>query len=193
MRIVIVIIFGLLVSACANDVPPINFSVPNVGPSAVKIPVEIKVITVTMARTDEQTGPMPPNAAPLAPYWKEAIQEALDKMAIFQDDAPKKISLSVKVLKIDLPIAGFSMTTDTAAHYELIDRTDGSVIYATDINASGTTPADYAFLGLARARESLNRSVQNNILQFLQALETVNINKPMFPAPSPAKKPGPNN
>jgi hypothetical protein len=181
---------GLFVSACGS-VPPINFSVPNVGPSATKIHAEVKVITVTLARADEQTGPMPANAAPLAPYWKEALEEALDKMAIFQDDAPKKLSLSVKVLKIDLPSAGISMTTDTAAHYELIDRADGSVIYATDINASGTTPGDFAFQGLARARESLNRSVQNNILQFLQALQTTNINQPMLPAPSPAKQPKP--
>jgi hypothetical protein len=64
----------------------------------------------------------------------------------------------------------------------LIDRSNGTVIFTTDVNSSGTTPADFAFLGLARARESVNRAVQNNILQFLQALETVNVNKPMFPA-----------
>jgi hypothetical protein len=50
---------------------------------------------------------------------------------------------------------------------------------------SGTTPADFAFLGVARARESVNRGVQNNILQFLQALETANVNKPMFPGAAP--------
>ena len=30
-------------------------------------------------------------------------------------------------------------------------------------------------------RESINRAVQNNITQFLQALETVDVQKPMFP------------
>ena len=40
---------------------------------------------------------------------------------------------------------------------------------------------DYAFSGIARQRESVNRAVQNNITQFLQSLETVDANKPMFP------------
>ena len=39
----------------------------------------------------------------------------------------------------------------------------------------------YAFMGIVRARESVNRAVQNNITMFLQALETVNFDKAMFP------------
>lgn len=33
-----------------------------------------------------------------------------------------------------------------------------------------------------RAREAVNRSVQNNIILFLQQLETVDVDRPMFPA-----------
>ncbi len=43
-------------------------------------------------------------------------------------------------------------------------------------------PAGYAFAGVIRARESINRSTQNNIALFLQALETVDVSKPMFPS-----------
>jgi len=43
-------------------------------------------------------------------------------------------------------------------------------------------------LGLARMRESINRAVQNNITQFLQSLETVDVQKPMFPAKLGAAK-----
>jgi hypothetical protein len=134
-----------------------------------------------MARPDEQQGQLKAGMETITPYWKTSVEEALNRMAIFQDDAQKKVSLSIKVLKIDVPNFGAEMTTDVAARYELIDRASGGVIYATDINSSGTTPADFAFLGLARARESVNRAVQNNILQFLQALETIDVNKPMFP------------
>jgi len=176
-----------LLTACAQGVPPLNFSVPNVGPSRVHIPAEVKSITVSMARPDEQTSrPLRAGNETIAPYWKAAIEEALNKMVIFQDDAPKKVSLSVKVLKIDTPTAGISMTTDVGARYEILDRGNGAVIFTTDINTRGTTPGDFAFLGLARARESVNRAVQNNILQFLQALETVDINRPMIPAVQPA-------
>lgn len=109
-------------------------------------------------------------------------------MAIFQDDAAKKVNISVKILRLDIPGAGASMTTETAARYEIMDRKTGDIIFTQDIPSSGTTPWDHAFLGIARVRESINRAVQNNITQFLQALETVDVQKPMFPAKVGASK-----
>ncbi len=79
------------------------------------------------------------------------------------------------------------MTTKSAARYEIIDRANGDIIFTQDINSEGVVPFDYAFIGMIRARESLNRSVQQNIAQFLQALETVDVSKPMFPAKVPQK------
>jgi hypothetical protein len=187
VRRITLIVALLLLSACAQGIPPLNFSVPNVGPSATHIPAEVKSITVSMARPDEQTGnPLQAGNETIAPFWKTSLEEALNTMTIFRDDAPKKVSISVKVLKIDMPIAGFSMTTDVGARYEILDRTDGAIIYTANINTSGTTPLDFAFAGVARLRESVNRAVQNNILQFLQALQTVNVNRPMFPGAAKA-------
>jgi hypothetical protein len=190
LRVVAAIAAVLLLGGCAQSIPPLNFSVPNVGPSKTKIPAELRSITISMARPDEARGDMMAGMEVVVPIWKSALEEALNKMAIFRDDAPRKVSLSVKVLKINVPFAGISFTTETGARYELLDRATGAVIYTTDINASGTTPGDFAFLGVARARESVNRSVQNNILQFLQQLEQVNVSKPMFPAePAPRGRP----
>ena len=75
----------------------------------------------------------------------------------------------------------FTMTTKTVARYELIDRATGGIVYTQDVSASGEVPFNYAFAGVVRARESISRSAQNNIAQFLQALETVDVSKPMFP------------
>ena len=111
-------------------------------------------------------------------------------MAIFKDDSPKKVSLAVKILKFDTPALGVGMTTHASARYEIIDRSDGSIIFTTDISTSasapptpGVTQFDYAFdiAGVDGVHESINRSVQNNIIQFLQVLETVDMDKPMFP------------
>ena len=115
------------------------------------------------------------------PLWQTALVEALNKMAIFNDDGKEKVNIAVKILKFEIPAAGFSMTTETEARYEIQNRKTGDIIYTQNIAASGTTPAGYAFLGATRALESMNRSVQNNISLFLQALETVDIDKPMFP------------
>lgn len=172
----------IFLSGCGS-VPPLNFSVPNVGVSQKKIDAELKSMTVTIARPDEKTGDLPVGMEQMVPQlWDSALTEALNKMTIFQDDASKKVNVSVKILKLDIPAGGLSMTTDTAARYEIMDRKTGDIIFTQDISSSGTTPLDYAFLGVARARESINRAVQNNITQFLQALETVDVQKPMFPA-----------
>ncbi|MCC4587071.1 lipoprotein [Xanthomonas sp. NCPPB 1067] len=172
----------LALAGCASN-PPMNFSVPNVGVASKKVDAELKSLTVTLARPDEKTGELPAWAEGQIPtLWQSALVEAVNRMVIFRDDAPRKVSLSVKVLKLDVPSFGASMTTDSAARYELIDRETGAIIYTQDIAASGTVPAGYAFAGVIRARESVNRSVQNNIAQFLQALETVDASKPMFPA-----------
>jgi hypothetical protein len=173
----------ILLSGCGATIPPLNFSVPNVGVTQKKIDAEMKSMTVTIARPDEKTGDLPVGMETMVPQlWQTALTEALNKMTIFQDDATKKVNVSVKILKLNPPGAGASMTTETAARYEIMDRKTGDVIFTQDIASSGTTPFDHSFLGVARARESINRAVQNNITQFLQALETVDVQKPMFPA-----------
>lgn len=168
--------------------PPLNFSVPNVGYSTHKLDAEMKSLTVTLARPDEATGRMPAGIEGIVPaLWQTSLIESLNKMAIFKDDAPEKVNLSVKVLKVAPPAAGLSMTTEVEARYEIQNRANGDIIYSQNIASSGTVPMDYAFMGIVRARESVNRAVQNNVAQFLQALETVDLKKPMFPTKAAAK------
>ncbi|KAF1015531.1 MAG: hypothetical protein GAK31_01005 [Stenotrophomonas maltophilia] len=174
-------VMAVALTACSTN-PPLNFSVPNVGVSSKKIDGELKSLTVTLARPDEAKGKIPAEAQHEVPQmWQTALTKALNRMAIFRDDAPVKLNLSVKILAIDIPNFGASMTTKTVARYELIDRATGGIVYTQDAAASGEVPFNYAFAGLVRARESISRSAQNNIAQFLQALETVDVSKPMFP------------
>lgn len=177
----------LLLNGCATPVVPINFSVPNVGLAKKKIDAEVKSLTVTVAPTSEATGTQNINTALVTPLWTSAMNEALNKMNIFQDDAPMKINISVKILSFDPPSAGFSMTTKTSARYEILDRKSGDLIYTQDFSTAHTTPADFAFNARIRINDSINHAVQENIAQFLQALESVDIRKPMFPAKGASK------
>lgn len=171
----------LALSGCAAN-PPLNFTVPNVGLSPTRINAEVKSLTVTLARPDEKKGDMPAWAQTEVPsLWQTALIEAINKMVIFRDDAPHKLNLSVKVLALDVPGAGISFTTKTIARYELTDRDTGAIVFTQDISSEGYVSGSYAFAGFTRARESVNRSVQNNISQFLGALGTANVDKPMFP------------
>ena len=184
------ILFLLLLSSGCTKRLPVNFSAPNIGVSSTKLDAELKSLTVAVACPDEAICKIEVplvwcsgDFCPISLYvgvWKTALEEAFNRMAIFKDDSPKKVSLAVKILKFQT-ISAFPVA-HTSARYEIIDRSDGSIIFTTDVNSSGVVPFDYAFLGTIRLRESASRSVQNNILKFLQALETVDIDRPMFPS-----------
>ena len=175
----------LLSSGCIGTKRlPVNFSAPNIGVSSTKLDAELKSLTVSVARPDEATGEIDPGIGVHAGLWKNALEEAFNRMAIFKDDSPRKVSLAVKILKFQT-ISAFP-AAHTSARYEIIDRSDGSIIFTTDISTSGEGPfklepfADDA-VG-SRSVDGINRSVQKNIIQFLQALETVDMDKPMFPS-----------
>jgi hypothetical protein len=162
-------------SACGT-VPPINFSVANVGPSQTKLDAEIKSITVTIANREEATGDLNPQTSLVTHDWETAVKEAFDRMAVFRDDAPRKLSVAVKILRLELT-NGPTVKVDTTARYQLIDRATGAVVFGMDVSTRGEGSLDYSIVAVARSREALNRSVQANIQQFLQALGTVNLGK----------------
>ena len=178
----------LLFSFGCVSLPPVNFSAPNIGVSSTKLDAELKSLTVSVARPDEATGEIDPGIGVHTGLWKTSLEEAFNRMAIFKDDSPRKVSLAVKILKLGVPRFGAGMTTHASARYEIIDRSDGSIIFTTDISTSGEGPfkidpfCDFGCAMGSRVVDGLNRSVQKNIIQFLQVLETVDMDKPMFPS-----------
>lgn len=174
------VIPALFLGACVQA-PPLNFSVADVGPSSTKLDAEVKSITVVPASPKEAIGPINPATGGLTDIWRNALQEALDRSAIFKDDAQRKVSISVKIVKFEVPSAGFDMVSHAGARYDIIDRATGAIIYTQTVDTPGVVPAGYAFVGVVRARESINRAVQNNIAEFLKSLQTADLSKSMFP------------
>jgi len=196
-QILFILLLLLLSSGCTTTKRlPVNFSAPNIGVSSTKLDAELKSFTVSMARPDEAIGKIEVpivwchdilDFCPISFYvgvWKTALEEAFNRMAIFKDDSPKKVSLAVKILKFQT-LSAFP-ATHTSARYEIIDRSDGSIIFTTDISASGEGRFKFDLFADdpvgSQSVDGINRSVQKNIIQFLQALETVDIDKPMFPS-----------
>lgn len=191
-------VLAAVLAGCAQpQVPPLNFSVPNVGLSARPLDAEIRSLTVTIGRPDEQVGRVDweyiddTGGGAITAAWQNAMQEALDRTLIFRDGGLKKVSLAVKILRLELLMELFSYetTVETVARYEVIDRTNGDIMYTQEIAASGVVPFGYEGFTLdaeyaseVRIRESVNRAVQNNISLFLQAAETIDVTRPMFPA-----------
>jgi hypothetical protein len=103
--------------------------------------------------------------------WERAVVEALNKTSVFDDDSARKVNLFVKIQELDPPAGGFTMVTDTTAKYLLVNRKTGETLMEETISTKGIVPPGYAFVGVVRAKESINRAVQNNIQNFLQLLE----------------------
>ena len=199
MRLVLsAAVLGSVLAGCAPpQLPPLNFSVPNIGLSARPLDAEVRSLTVTLGRPDELMGLIDwehvddTGGGAITAAWQNALQEALDRTLIFRDGGSKRVSVAVKVLKLEFS-RDWEFTESSAeavARYEVIDRTNGDIVYTQEIAASGAEPFGYEgltmdaeYISELRIRESINRAVQNNISLFLQAAETIDVTKPMFPA-----------
>ena len=53
---------------------------------------------------------------------------------------------------------------------------------AESISSEGVVPMDYAFMGIIRATESMNRAVRNNIADFINSLESADLSRAMYKA-----------
>jgi len=93
-------------------------------------------------------------------------------------DSPARVAIQIpkwSEIKFDVPAAGFAMVSDCGAIYEITDRSAGEVVFSENIRTSGTTPVDYAFAGVIRMQESMNRCVRNNIENFINLLDGTDI------------------
>lgn len=172
--------FSVLCFALAGctAAPPVDFTVEEVGIIDNRKDAELRSLTVGYASQKQQKTVQGNHEVP--PLWKEALQDALNRSLAFTDDASKKVNLSVRIIELDTPEFGASMTTKTAAIYEIVDRKTGDLLFAETIESEGVVPMNYAFVGYVRAIESLNRAVRNNIADFINRLDNSDLSKPMF-------------
>lgn len=151
-----------------NTVPPADFTLAQV-PSVDKKDVELVSITVGYVPKSRNNTIETNHLVP--PAWKEALLDAINRSLLFSDDKERKVSISVKIDEFNAPAAGFAMTSTCGASYEVMDRSNGEVLFYERIASSGTVPMDFAFAGVVRALESVNRCGRNNIYRFLNKLD----------------------
>ena len=159
--------------------PPIDFTVQDVGPIKNRKNAELKSITVGYATAEQKQGDIDTGYA-IPGIWKEALVDALNRSLAFKDDSDVKVNLSVRIVEFDMPSFGATMTTTTAAIYEIMDRETGNLLMTETITSEGVVPMDYAFVGATRATESINRAARNNIAEFINRLEQIDFSKPVF-------------
>lgn len=168
------LIFIGTLSGCTSA-PPFNFAEPNVAVSQTVVNYTLKSAVVTLASPSEQDGPLPSDASIIVPIWQSALEDAVDRSAVFADPAPYSVNLECKVLELHLPLFGITMETTVSARYQVTDRHTGKIIFEKVINTKGDVPMSYSFIGVIREKESVNVAVQNNIGVFLQQIESSNL------------------
>ena len=173
-----ILMLSIFFLASCQSMPPIDFTVQDVGLVSIRKNVELMSLTVGFAPQTQQKKVEAGHAIP--PLWKESLQDAINRSLIFTDDADKLINLSVRITEFDVPSAGFSMTTKVSAIYEIVDRSNGDLLFAQEISSEGVVPMDYAFNGATRMVESWNRAVRNNIADFINILGQADLSKVMF-------------
>ncbi len=160
-----------LLTGCVSA-PPLNFSLQDVEPSKRSIDADLRSVSVSFAAPSEQTGEVPSNGEGIPLLWERALVEAVNKRSVFDDDSVNKVNLFVKIKQLDLPAGGLTMVTDATASYLLVSRKSGATLLEQTITTTGSVPPGYAFYGHVRAKESINRAVQNNIREFLDRLDS---------------------
>ena len=178
MKIIGTLILTLSLLAGCTSIPPVDFTVQDVGVVDDRKDVELKSLTVGFAPQDQQ-GKVEADAS-IPPVWKEALQDAINRSLIFKDDVPTKVNVSVRITEFDIPAGGFDMKTTVSAIYEIVDRGTGELLFTQKISSVGVVPADYAFLGVVRGVESFNRAVRNNIADFINLVGDSDLTKPVF-------------
>ena len=173
----IILLSILIISGC-TAIPPIDFTVQDVGMVTNRKAAELKSLTVGFAPQTQQ-GIIEANAG-IPPIWKEGLQDALNRSLIFQDDVSIKVNLTVRIVEFDTPQMGLEMVTKVGAIYEVVNRKNGDMLFAELIESEGIVATDYAFVGVVRAVESMNRAVRNNIAIFINRLQNTDFAKPMF-------------
>ena len=191
-RWVMAVLAAAALGGCTQNTRPLNFSLPDVSPAQVRQNAELKTVSMSTAVPGEAAGKIAALTDITVPAWKVALEDAIDRSAIFLDDSPRKLSLVVKITQFDAPTVGFDKNTTATARYEVIDRATRATLFISDVTSTGHVPAGFAFAGAERSWESINRAIRSNIQQFLQQLGSADLSKPVFPpgaAPPAAAKP----
>ena len=180
----LILSIGLL-SACAS-VPPLNFT-PNDDDIQIKkartINAEVKTITVSSAKSNEQIGKIQVGfggnqyESSLKETLKSSLEESLIKSKLFKDDSENKLSLLVKIMKLESPDGGLNFKTYTTIRYKLIERKNGHTVYDKLITSTGEIPFNYSVLGIARFHEARNISMRNNIKNFINDINSNGLSK----------------
>jgi hypothetical protein len=157
-----------------------------VRPTAAEIDAQLVKVSVEPASRDLAVYPLPSTLSQFLPMWREALEDALTRLRIFNPTAPRQLSLSVKVLEFSL--SGKILTA--LARYQLFDNPPAAPVFQADIMsnqgisslATGVTSLEDPAVA-TQNRTDVIRAIEDNITKFIDQLETFARGHPQSESP----------
>lgn len=95
---------------------------------------------------------------------KTALESSLGAAGYLGTDGPPMI-VTANMVALNQPMAGFDMSVTSRIQYSV--TSDGRVVFDDTVSATGTATIGDAFAGVERLRLANEKSIQENIRQFI--------------------------
>jgi hypothetical protein len=156
----------LHLAGCATSASPQAMTVKagTTAPANPKLKGAIKLAEVTGG---QETNPMWKSQVD-GPSFRKALQDSLANSGYLATDPAKAThSVSAKLAELDQPFAGFTLDVKSNVAYQL---TGPGVSRTYPVNAVGSATFSDAFAAVERLRISNERSILENIKEFINQL-----------------------
>lgn len=145
-KILLAVIFGSLLSSCAQDkavTDPSNSMVPSsIKQVDKKLNAEIEYIDFSEnIRSEFGYRTLPKSLRGFyIEQWKKALVKVINDSKRFESDSPNKFALSVTILEMENPYFGTSPKFMVGALYQIKDILSGRIVYSNEIRTEGILP-----------------------------------------------------
>lgn len=155
----------LAVAACASPSRPEFMTVPaTAGLTAAPGDVGYHSVTTINVAGGHETNPL----------WTAQVSDADFKAALeasltaagYMGSEGAPLTVTATMVDLKQPLAGFDMSVTSQVQYRV--TRNGQVIFADTVSATGTATMGQAFAAVERLRLANEKSVQENIKEFLK-------------------------
>lgn len=109
--------------------------------------------------------------------FAEAIKTSISQSGLFARIAADAADydLAVEIVRVDLPLMGFSMTVSMEATWRLMRRGDSNPVWQKAVMSTFTAKAGEAFVGATRVRLANEGAARNNIKDAITAMSELKL------------------
>jgi hypothetical protein len=161
----------LQLAGCAT---PATSQAMTVKPGVATAPVNPKLkssIAIADVKGGKDTNPLWTSQVDAAGFRKALTDSLAIAGYLAPEGTPAKYKISADLKSLDQPLVGFTLNVKSNVHYEVIGAGAPRPI---DVQATGTASTSDAFVGFERLRLANERSIMENIKEFISRLSSFN-------------------